>query len=626
MAKINFPSSPSLNDSYTFNAITWQWDGEKWKKSSSTETGNAEGNTGEVAYYSGKGSDIAGATAFFYDGDKVGIGTSGPAETLDVRGGITASGVLYAAGGATFGGHVNVKGNVYIPDDGYIGIAGDTERISFNGSGVGSSSIDIQGSIIDFGNGNGCELRSHGDQDVSLKFVDNKHGAFKDGLELKHSGKVMIDVTPTQVNVAGATFGGAGGATFGGQVNITSKGDANLHLIADTDDSGETDIPLILLSSDGGNHQANVGLVGSAGSYFTGSISNAMFFEGLGGKDIQFANNNLVRQTIHQATGLTEFHYGVSGDAGATFGGPVQVYGGITASGKLYAGEGITSGGDIKVGGDILLLNGDIHLGQKSIMDGSGNPVFKVNGDRFVYFGDADSSANDTKIMIRDTHSTIVMDADNSIDLNTPTVSVKDDIEHSGDSNTKINFTTDRIDFIVGGATAARISHVGGTRNPPAMLEAPFGITCGIAGVDTGSIYTPHGVTCGSLEVGGYWAGQHEEIIGISVSNGSQVLTTGKKGHREIPYDCEVTQWTVTSTDSGSIQWDINWCTYANWATTASVAGSNLPSISSAYKNQDKTVNWTKTSFAAGDIIEFEIDTVSILTNCTLSLKIRRIG
>ena len=36
---INFPSSPSLNDTYTTGGITWTWDGSTWKSSSSfTET------------------------------------------------------------------------------------------------------------------------------------------------------------------------------------------------------------------------------------------------------------------------------------------------------------------------------------------------------------------------------------------------------------------------------------------------------------------------------------------------------------------------------------------------------------------------------------------------------------
>jgi len=140
------------------------------------------------------------------------------------------------------------------------------------------------------------------------------------------------------------------------------------------------------------------------------------------------------------------------------------------------------------------------------------------------------------------------------------------------------------------------------------------------------SLVGAKGVSAAGATIGGYWAGQNEEVIGIAIDNGLDVITTGKKGHRVIPYDCEVTEWTVTSSDSGSIQFDVNWCTYANWTTTASVAGSGLPSISSSTKNQDTSVNWTKTTFDAGNIMEFEVDSVTTLTNCILSVKIRRTG
>ena len=284
---INFPSAPSKNDKYTYSDKSWTWNGAAWERSAVTETGNTEGNTGEVAYYSGKGSIIAGATAFFYDGDKVGIGTSGPTQVLDVRGGITASGGLYVGGS-------------------------------------------------------------------NSKF--------------------------------------AGGATFD-------------HISLETD-----------------------------------SI----------------------------------------------------------------------------------------------ITDGGSNPIFKIAGDRWVIFGDTNDSGNSTKLSLKDGGAGIATLTANSIVLESQTIKVLDDIEHSGDTNTKINFVTDRIDFIAGGVTGARIAHLGADRMPPCMLEAPFGLTCGIesSGRIYGNIYTPAGVTCDSLEVGGYWAGQHEEIIGINVDNGTSVLTTGVKGHR----------------------------------------------------------------------------------------------
>ena len=117
---INFPLSPSLNDTYTYLTKTWKWNGAAWQRSAATETGNVEGNTGEIAYYYEKGSNIQGATAFFYAGDKIGIGTSGPTETLDVRGGITASGGLYVGGGATFD-EVTVRGGITASGGLYVG-------------------------------------------------------------------------------------------------------------------------------------------------------------------------------------------------------------------------------------------------------------------------------------------------------------------------------------------------------------------------------------------------------------------------------------------------------------------------------------------------------------------------
>jgi hypothetical protein len=123
--------------------------------------------------------------------------------------------------------------------------------------------------------------------------------------------------------------------------------------------------------------------------------------------------------------------------------------------------------------------------------------------------------------------------------------------------------------------------------------------------------------------------GNHDEIIGIRVDNGSSALTTGVKGHRVLPYDCEVVEWTATSSISGTIQWHVNWCTYANWPTTASVENLDInhPQIGASTKNQDTTVTWDTQTFSAGDILEFEITIADgVLTDCTVSLKIRRTG
>jgi len=140
---------------------------------------------------------------------------------------------ISADAGATFGGDVIIQGNLLLPDDGSVGIGGDTEKISFNGSGSGSSSIDIQGAVVDFGLGSGCELRSHGDTDTMLKFVNDHHGSGQDSLQLNQGGFVGVQVNPIDVNVAGATFHG-GGATFSNTVlisgDLTHAGDTDTKL------------------------------------------------------------------------------------------------------------------------------------------------------------------------------------------------------------------------------------------------------------------------------------------------------------------------------------------------------------------------------------------------------------
>ena len=76
---INFPSSPSTDQIYTYSDKSWKWNGDAWQKTDPTETGNTEGNTGEVAYYGVKGSVIKGSTGFLYDDSTHGISASGDA-------------------------------------------------------------------------------------------------------------------------------------------------------------------------------------------------------------------------------------------------------------------------------------------------------------------------------------------------------------------------------------------------------------------------------------------------------------------------------------------------------------------------------------------------------------------
>jgi len=361
---INFPKSANTNDTYTYLSTTWKYNGVAWEKSAATdETGNTEGNTGEVAFYSGKGSTIAGATAFFYDGDKVGIGTSGPTEMLDVRGGITAGGGIYAAGGVTLGSNVNVGGDltvggdIIMTEDETIKIGGDTEHIAFNG---GGAELQMRANEVTIDR----YVQHFGDSNTHLEFQT-------DQITLAAGGVDAIDIVPTQVHFGvGITADGgiyaAGGATFGGMgvdvtggltadvlqvsgetifdgtltangtVTATSTGDVTLNLIADTDNSGENDNPIIKMGQDGSEGNFTLGIVGDAGQIFTNSLSNSGFLNTSSSfNDLQFAVQNDMKMTLLN-----------TGEVGIGTKAPTDRLhvsgGGITADSGIYVAGGVT--------------------------------------------------------------------------------------------------------------------------------------------------------------------------------------------------------------------------------------------------------------------------------------------
>lgn len=115
------------------------------------------------------------------------------------------------------------------------------------------------------------------------------------------------------------------------------------------------------------------------------------------------------------------------------------------------------------------------------------------------------------------------------------------------------------------------------------------------------------------------------------VDGGGAVPTTGIKGYLYIPFACTLTQVDALADQSGSIVVNIYKCTYAQFdaSSTHPVVGDKItsstpPTISTATKSTDSTLtSWTKT-FAAGDILAFNVDSVTSITRCTLSLKVTR--
>ena len=115
--------------------------------------------------------------------------------------------------------------------------------------------------------------------------------------------------------------------------------------------------------------------------------------------------------------------------------------------------------------------------------------------------------------------------------------------------------------------------------------------------------------------------------IQVVIDGAGGTITTGKKVQLEIPFACTLNQYTMVADAAGAIVIDVNRSTYANFPTTASICGGGKECTISAtnQKSQDTAItDWTSDDIAAGDILEFEVDSCTTITRCTLSIKFTR--
>lgn len=102
------------------------------------------------------------------------------------------------------------------------------------------------------------------------------------------------------------------------------------------------------------------------------------------------------------------------------------------------------------------------------------------------------------------------------------------------------------------------------------------------------------------------------------------VLSTGVKAYVEVPFECEVVGWTLLADASGDIVIDVWKDSYANFPPTNadSIAGTELPTLSTQQKNQDLALTTWSVTIEAGSILAFNIDSCSGIKQVTLSLRV----
>lgn len=121
--------------------------------------------------------------------------------------------------------------------------------------------------------------------------------------------------------------------------------------------------------------------------------------------------------------------------------------------------------------------------------------------------------------------------------------------------------------------------------------------------------------------------GEHiEASIVYVIDGGGSAITTGQKGHLEVPFNCTVNGWTIMGDVSGSIVVDVWKDTYANFPPTVAdtIAGTEKPTLSSQQKNQDLSLTSFSTSLSKGDILAFNVDSASTVTRVVICFRVTK--
>lgn len=133
-------------------------------------------------------------------------------------------------------------------------------------------------------------------------------------------------------------------------------------------------------------------------------------------------------------------------------------------------------------------------------------------------------------------------------------------------------------------------------------------------------------LTSGELPTARLTANIKTLSITFIIDGGGSAITTGQKGHLEIPFACTINQVTMLADQSGSIVVDIWKDIYANFPPTDadSITASAPPTITTAQKSQDATLTGWTAAIAAGDILAFNVDSCATITRVTIALKVEK--
>lgn len=112
--------------------------------------------------------------------------------------------------------------------------------------------------------------------------------------------------------------------------------------------------------------------------------------------------------------------------------------------------------------------------------------------------------------------------------------------------------------------------------------------------------------------------------FGISIDGAGNPITPGFKQYIIIPYNCIINEWYIIGDTAGSCVIDI-WKHTSIPTVANTITGTEKPTLSSQQTNNDTSLTTWTTTVNSGDIIGFNIDSVTTLTKINLVIKVTKI-
>lgn len=108
------------------------------------------------------------------------------------------------------------------------------------------------------------------------------------------------------------------------------------------------------------------------------------------------------------------------------------------------------------------------------------------------------------------------------------------------------------------------------------------------------------------------------DSFGITIDGNGYDPGTGSKGYITLPYSGTITNWYLAADTSGSCVIDVK------RSGTSIVGAGNKPTLSSAQSGNAAVSGWTSTTVSAGDIIEFNLNSITTITRVNLMIQLLR--